>query len=267
MATRPDFNTGVLPKRLRKTFENRSFGVCRSCGLAQDYLRFSRDDLTEYCRVLESKDLATSEEAFHSYPIPDDYIKRWNNSYVDKRFTKHTSFFEKNKISYPKRVLFIRPTFGGLADLYAKTFGSTISVIDLSKVATRHMKENFPDFRLLEGNIHGYFSGDFLKTGPYDAIVCTHTLIHSFDVNECLSLISEMLTPNGYAIFCSEVNVKPWNPFHTIYPNEGDLTTILKQHFSEVKRIDDCESTSEKSIVENTNKHDSPDFFSQGALS
>jgi SAM-dependent methyltransferase len=254
-----DFNVKVLPKFLRRKFIERCLGICKNCGICQDYNRFSRDEMFGYLEILNSKDMTTSEEAFTSYPVPKEFVENFNDKFVFQRFKKHKEFLDEIGVR-PERVLFLRPTFGGLPLAYEK-YGSKVSVIDISKVATEHIKNNYPNFDILSGNIHGYFTGEFLGESKYDLVVCFHVLVHCIDVHDSISKIASLLKPGGIAIFAQEINVKPWNPFHVFYPDENDLNKILLKHFVRVERIDNCDTETGPHVTSYTSKGDNPDFI------
>ena len=66
------FNVNILPKYIFDKFYLRSLGKCQSCGLIQDYNTMNEIELENYEKIIRSKDLATSEEVWNVFPIPEN---------------------------------------------------------------------------------------------------------------------------------------------------------------------------------------------------
>lgn len=253
-----DFNTSVLPSRLRRGFLSRAVGICTKCGLTQEFHRFQESDITEWIGTLSSKDMAVSEEAFHSEIVPQSYIEKFNGLYFNKRISRWRESL--NDLPKPKRVLFFRPFFGAAPQFFIEQYGSHCSALEISRAARKTIESKLPSVEFLEGNIHAMLSGSFLNSGCYDAVVVCHTLVHSIDVHKMLSQIQLLLKPGGFALFTHEVNVKPNNPFHMLFVNEERWQKMLAQHFSSVRRIADCDDVEVPHISKYTIDGKSPDF-------
>jgi hypothetical protein len=259
VAVRPDFDTSILPSRLRRLFAERAFGICQDCGIAQDYSRLSPQDVAEYCRVLTDKDQAVSEEAFHTFPVPPEYVEAFNAKYFSLRTARWKDYFT-SKIFHPGRAFFFRPFFGAAPAFVKKIYGAECSGMEISEVARKTTQALLPDFEFLQGSIHAALDGDFLDSGPYDAIFDFHTLIHCMDVHDALAKMKAMLRPGGALILTHEINVKPSNPFHIFFADEKALLKVLGMHFREIDRIDACELEPALHIKSFTEKQDCPDF-------
>jgi hypothetical protein len=256
---RPDFDAAILPNRLRRLFAERAFGVCVSCGVAQDFNRLSAQDVAEYCRILTNKDQAVSEEAFHTFPVPQNYIDGFNERYFSVRMERWKRYFESRSFTIDK-VFFFRPFFGAAPAFIKDAYGAECSGMEISEVARKTTQALLPDFRFLSGNIHAVLNGVFLNSGPYDAIFDFHTLIHCMDVHDALGKMKDMLRPGGALILTHEINVKPSNPFHILFADEKALLKVLGAHFRRVDRIDACEIDPAAHIRQFTEKGDCPDF-------
>jgi hypothetical protein len=258
-ATYADFDVTVIPKRLRAPFEAGIDGFCLRCGLYQNYVRYTADELAEYLQVMTSKDMAVSEEPYHSFPVPEDFVADHDARVFEQRIERWESYFAESTPEI-KRALFLRPMFGR-APLYIRDrFGAQLEGIEISDVSRRTVSDRVPEFHFHEGNIHGLFSGQWLDSEPYDAVFVFHTVTHTFDVHDALRKLRRLVRPGGVAIFSSEVGRKPWNPFHTLYLSEPQFVWLLRDHFDRVDRIDDCESEPEPFTVPFTAKGDGPDF-------
>lgn len=243
----PDFDVSVLPKNIRSVFADRCLGVCRACGYGQDYRRFSSQELKSYMETLSNKDMAVSEEAFHSFPVPEDYITKFNNSYFSLRLEQWSKFFKEQNIQIEK-ALFLRPFFGAAPAFIKESFDAECMGLEVSEIARRTVEAKLPDFKFLTGNIHGELEGKFLTEEKFDLIYSFHTLVHCLDIKRELKKIHSMLAENGFAIFSHETTVKPSNPFHLSFNNETTFVNVLKAHFSKVERIPRCEKESSPSI-------------------
>jgi SAM-dependent methyltransferase len=254
-----DFDVTVIPERLREPFVAGIDGFCVRCGLYQNYVRYTAKELGEYLQVMTSKDMAVSEEPYHSFPVPEDFVADHDARAFGQRIERWESYFNETTPNI-QRALFLRPMFGRTAMYIRDRFGAQLEGIEISDVSRRTTADRIPDFQFHEGNIHGLFSGPWLEREPYDAIFVFHTMTHTFDVHDALRKLRGLLRPGGLAIFSSEVGRKPWNPFHTLYLSEPQFVWLLQDHFDRVDRIDDCEAEPEGFTVEVTAKGDGPDF-------
>jgi len=254
----PDFDTSeVLPPELQLAFSERMDGICSGCGIYQAYKRFTLDEL----RLINSlgKDITTSEKAFQSFPVPAEFIERFNRLYFSKRLDEWRRYFLRIGIR-PASCLFIRSYFGATASFMQNEFGSAVAGVDMSPACLRTASETVHGFKPLPGIINGMLEGEFLDSGPYDGIFVMHTLTHACDVHKMLGQIRGLLKPDGFVLFSHEVNRKPTNPFHMIHLSETQLRSLLLQHFARADRIDDCDENAPKFITNYTLHGDSPDL-------
>jgi hypothetical protein len=259
VAVRPDFDTALLPARLRRLFVERCFGICRVCGIAQDYSRFSARDITDYCKVLADKDQAVSEEAFHTFPVPADYVAAFNKRYFGPRTQRWKEFFAARNFPI-RRAFFFRPFFGAAPSFWKEACGAECSGMEISEVARKTTQALLPDFCFPQGNIHAVLDGPFLESGPYDAIFDFHTLVHCIDVHDALAKMESMLRPGGALVLTHEINMKPSNPFHIFFADETALLKVVSAHFTRIERLDACEAEPAPHIRDFTEKQDCPDF-------
>jgi SAM-dependent methyltransferase len=258
---RADFDYKILPWDLRKVFAERAVGYCRKCGFGQEFNRFNSDQLERYINIVSSKDHTVSEEAYHTFPIPQKYKDFFNNAYYSKRIKSWDHAID-NKIEFsPQRVLILRPMFGAATQYFKNRFGAECYAMEISKIARMTIEQEQPNVQFLNGNIHAHFYGSFLDTGPYDAVICLHTLVHCIDIHDSLSKIRKLLKPGGFAIFTDEIVVKPSNPFHMIFADEMQWRNLFAQHFKEVVRLEDCQDNPEVHISRYTLDGTSPDYF------
>ena len=255
----PDFDVRKLPPDLRPAFVDGWDGICTRCGLYQQFNRYTPGQLQAYVNVMTSKDEAVSEQAYHTYPVPADFVARYDERYFGHRLPRWQEYFDRERPRV-ERALFLRPMFGAAVEYVQQTFGAEVAGLDISAISNRTVCDRIPEFKLLDGQIHGRFEGPFLDSGPYDAVFICHTLIHCIDVHDSLAKIRGLLRPDGLAVISHEINRKPWNPFHTIYVSEWQLVDLLGRHFNRVDRIDDCEADPADTITRFTEKDDSPDF-------
>jgi hypothetical protein len=234
-------------------------GICVSCGLYQNYQRYTADELIEYLEVITSKDMAVSEELYHSYPVPAEFVESTDQRMFERRIRQWDAYFDTTSPTI-ERALFLRPNFGKTALYIRDRFGAQLEGLEISDVSQRTVSARIPDFRFHDGNIHGLLWGPWLEGEPYDAMFVFHTLTHTFDVHDTLAKLRRLVRPGGFAIFSSEVGRKPWNPFHTLYLSEWQLVSLLREHFDRIDRIDDCESEPHGFTREYSAKGDGPDF-------
>jgi SAM-dependent methyltransferase len=259
VAIRADFDVSVLPDSIRQVFSERALGICKQCGLVQDYRRFTQQQLHEYCLTLQSKDQSVSEEAFHTFPVPPEYMAAFNARYFSLRTMRWAEYFDVHPVEI-KRALFLRPFFGAAPAFIHERFGAECQGLEISAVARKTIETMNEHFSFLDGNIHAYFEGPFLTSGPYDAIFDFHTLVHCIDIHDSLTKLKRLLRPGGAIVFTHEINVKPSNPFHMLFADEAIFLEILGCHFDRVDRIDACEKDPDAHIRNFTVKGDSPDF-------
>ena len=255
-----DFDVdSIVSKKLAALFKTKWNGVCETCGIFQNYIRFDRDQIASWCQQLISKDRAVSDEAFRSYPVPAEYINKFEDTYFKKRLKNWDQYFSVMGFT-PRRALFIRPFFGGSPKFVAEMYGAEVSGLEISAICQQTTIDRVPTYKPLNGQVHGYFDGEFLSGDRYDAIFVFHTLCHSCDVHEMLDKLSGLMSPEGVIIFSHEVHRKPTNPFHTLYMSEWNLRGLLEHHFRRIDRIDDCDDEAADFVTAFTLKNDNPDF-------
>lgn len=255
----PDFNPRSLVSReLADLFEKKWNGVCEVCGLYQDFIRFDHKQMMQWCQQMISKDQTVSEEAFHTYPVPAEYIDTFEKKFFDKRTKKWAEYF--SAIGFvPKNSLFIRPFFGAGPNWLVDNYSAEVAGIEISTICQKTVIDRVPNYKPLNGQAHGFFEGEWLDSGPYDAIFVFHTLCHSCDVHEMCHRLASLVSPGGVIVFSHEVNRKPANPFHTLYMSEWTFLGLLNQHFRQVDRIDNCDDILAH-VGPYTLKNDNPDF-------
>lgn len=265
IATSPDFSPTPFPRAIARAITERALGRCNACGFFQDFHRLTPEQVGDYLAICADKDLTVSDEAFMQYPVPQDYLDNFERVYAAKRVANWRAYFERTGRS-PKRVLFLRPNFCFYLSLFREMFDSACSALEISEVSRRTIEDHMPEVRFLEGNIHAHFFGPFLESGPYDAVVCFHTMLHCIDLGDCLTKLRSLLSPDGLLLLTHEVSVKPTNPFHVSCPTEPALCGVLRQHFLEVERLDDGDAERSPHIAPYTLKGDTPDFVATGPI-
>jgi len=257
----PDFKINdLISKDLSNKFSKKWNGICMNCGLFQDFLVLNPEENRQFCSELISKDIATSDENFWEFPLDKEFIKKMENIYWDKRIRNWEQFFSKKNI-IPKNALFIRPMFGAGPEFISNTYGAKVVGLEISEVCDKTTSERVKNYKSLNGQIHGYLEGDFLKNNNFDSIFVYHSLVHSHNLDEMLNKLKNLLTRNGFIIFSDEVTRKPSNPFHNLHFSEIIFTNILRRHFKFVYRIDDCANNKDPNIINYTIKRDTPDFL------
>jgi SAM-dependent methyltransferase len=254
----PDFDVAAgLSPDLRAAFSERLDGICVRCGIYQAYKRFTLEQL----RIINSsgKDVTTSDQAFHTYPAPSEYVDNHNAIHYVTRTRQWKDYLRERGVR-PSNALFIRPYFGAAVKFVRDEYGARVAGLDMSDVCIRTTQAIVPAFQPLRGAINGVLEGDFLSSGPYDSVFVFHTLTHACDIHDSIAKIVSLLSPGGFAVFSDEVMRKPANPFHMIHMSEMQLRSILRNHFSRVDRIDACDRLPAPSVADLTVKGDNPDL-------
>lgn len=259
--TMPDFKINLLSKSLAEKFYIRAIGKCLDCNLIQEYYKFDENDLDRYFKEIISKDETIGEEAWKSFPVPDDYKQFLFLRHFKNRFTewKKSNFFQTKKIN---NILLLRPTLGFLIGFCEEMFpNAKIDYLDISKISQKTISKDYPRVKNLEGNIHGSFKGDFLrKESNYDLIITNHLLIHCLNIDETLKQLKYILSDNGLMILTDEINVKYHNPFHINFWDESVFFNILDKRFKRVNILRNCGFPTYSTHPFTKNK-DNPDFF------
>jgi len=254
-----DFDPSIIGDDIFLSFVSRSIGVCQSCGLYQNYQRMNQEQINEYIQTVTSKDMTVSEEAFHSYPVPPQFLDEYENIYYRDRLRMWGALFDKFAIK-PRKCLFLRPFFGAPIGFIESRCDADCDFIEISDICRRTVLDRFPSSRNISINIHGTFFPDFSHLGKYDVIFCYHSLIHAIDPILYLINLKKLLTENGVIIFSDEINVKPHNPFHMNYWDENKFISTISSHFRKIVRINGCNNSAPPFVTNFTNLGDSPDF-------
>jgi SAM-dependent methyltransferase len=235
-AVRPDFDISILPPDTRAPFLSHLDGICANCGLYQAYLRFSEDQLDAINGI--GKDAMTTEEAYHEYPIPEAYIDAWYGNSLERQRRSWRRTFDSLGLR-PKRVLFLRYWFGRIMKMFADEFGAEVYAVDISPICVRHVKEHYPFVKHLPGSINGCLKGEMLDGPPFDGVIVQHILVHSVDVPRAIGQLRHLVRDGGFVLLSAETKVAPSNPFHKFYPSEYQLTSMLRDEFDEVYKLDE----------------------------
>lgn len=235
---RPDFDISILPNYIREKFKRRKFGYCKNCGLAQSFNNLTKNELLEYIKILSDKDLTVSEEVFHTWPIPFQFVDNQNINIFHKRSRKIVDSIRSFNFK-PKDSLFLRPIFGYLYDILFANFAIDGSALEISSRAKLYCAEKYPNLQFVDGNLHGYFN--LINEKKFDSIFCFHSLVHSINLIQDLVYLKSILHKDGFVVFSQEVISKPYNPFHTVYITDNIFEKMLNDHFYTVHKIVDCE--------------------------
>jgi len=253
-----DFDTSILPWKLRNLFETRYIGTCGDCGLCQNFSRFSEADLDKYLRVVTSKLMAISEQTFRTFPVPEEVVRQFEDVNFKKRFSQWDRYFPDKNLCRDGRYLFIRPMLGAGPEWMSK-FSTKLFALEICDISRQSTQHRVPQIRFLDGNIHAKFFGDFLNQGPFDGIFIHHVICHSIDLLGMFKSLRNLLSVNGFVLFSHEITWKFHNPFHTLFFHENQWVNILLKYFDRVDRIDDCLDETPTRIAPYTIKKDCPD--------
>lgn len=232
---RPDFPVEQIEAALREPLVRHRDAICANCGLYQAYVRFEPNQIEQINGI--GKDALTTDEVYHSYPIPEDYIRSWYGTSMETLVPRwRNTFRELNLV--PRRVLFLRYWFGWTMEFVHSEWNAEVYGVDISPICRRHVTEHFPFVRHLEGSINGHLAGPFLEAGPFDAIFVQHILVHATNVVESIRRLRGLIAPGGFLHLGAESKVSPTNPFHKFYPSEYQLHTLLEPEFDAVYKLD-----------------------------
>ncbi len=261
---KPDFNANILPKDLFRKFYSRAIGKCSDCNLIQDFNHFNLDELERYEKILISKDQTVSEEIWHSFPIPEERKKYDFEIFFKKRFLKWDKELKIDRKT--KNILFLRPSFGTVIKYFKNFHDTNFYFMDISEVAKKTIKNDFPQVKELEGNIHGIYRGKFLDyKNFFDLIISNHHILHCFNLSHTFTHLKNLMSDSGKIIFMNEIIIKEWNPFHIFFMDENIFTKILNKNFKKIEVIRNCgpdekEIKEFKFISDYTKFRDNPDF-------
>lgn len=232
---KPDFDLAVLPANLRGGFEDHRDAICANCGMYQAYRRFEDAALDAVNGI--GKDALSTEEAYHSYPVPQEFIDRWYGDSVERQRKRWSGALRQLGLR-PKRVLFLRYWFGRALEMFAREFDAEVYGLDISPICIRHVREHCPTVRQLEGAINGALKGEFLDGPPFDGVITQHVLVHANDPPRFIRQLRHLVRDGGFVLLNAETKVAPTNPFHKFYPSEYQLTSLLRDEFPEVYKLD-----------------------------
>lgn len=250
----PDFDRNLIPRSLAKKFLKKENGICLNCGIYQDFNLLNEGEIKNINFI--NKDFLTTNENFLKYPPNQDYINKFDEDIFDLRFKRWSQFFFKRKLKF-KKVLLIRYFFGASARFLKTKYNCQIDGMELSNTCIKYVK-SMNIIQHKDGNINGLITKLKYK---YDAIFCFHILTHSINLNTNLLTLKDMLKPNGFIIFSSDIERKPNNPFHNFHFSELQLKSILCNYFRNVERIDDCQKGFHIHTNPFTLMNDVPDIY------
>jgi SAM-dependent methyltransferase len=235
-AVHPDFDLSILPPQLRPAFMGHLDAICVNCGLYQAYRRFSEEEVDAVNGI--GKDALSTDEAYHSYPVPKEFIDAWYGDSVDRQRRRWGKALRELGLQ-PKRVLFLRSWFGRTLEMFAREFGAEVYALDVSPVCVQHVREHHPLVHQLTGSINGLLKGDFLDGPPFDGVVTQHVLVHANNPPQFVRQFRHLVRDGGFVLLNAETKVAPDNPFHKFYPTEYQLTSLLRDEFDEVYKLDE----------------------------
>jgi len=233
---KPDFDLMTLPPALRPPFSRHLDAMCANCGMYQAYQRFTAAELDAVNGI--GKDALSAEEAYHSYPVPETFIDAWYGDSIERQRKRWGAVLSRLG-QKPRRVLFLRYWFGRAPQMFAREFGAEVHGLDISPVCVRYVKERCPELRPLDGSINGALKGDFLDGPPYDGVITQHVLVHANNPPQFVRQLRHLVRDGGFVLLNAETKVAPTNPFHKFYPTEYQLTSLLRDEFDEVYKLDD----------------------------
>lgn len=233
---KPDFDLTRIPSDLRDAFGDHADAICSNCGLYQAYNRFSGSQIAMINGI--GKDALTTDEIYHQYPVPEEFINDWFGDSVERQRRRWGSLFREVGVA-PKRILVLRHWFGRQFPMLVEEFGADVFGVDISPICNRYVAEHYPFVRQLPGTINGELSGPFLSGEPFDLVIVQHILVHCVDVPKALSAIRHMLRNGGVVLLSAETKRAPSNPFHKFYPSEFQTVSMLSDVFDEVYKLDE----------------------------
>jgi SAM-dependent methyltransferase len=235
-AVHPDFDLTLLSPELRSAFTGHLDAICANCGLYQAYRRFSEAEADAVNGI--GKDALSTDEAYHSYPVPQEFIDAWYGDSVDRQRRRWGSALRELGLA-PKRVLFLRAWFGRTLEMFAHEFGAEVYALDISQVCIQHVRDHHPIVHQLTGSMNAVLKGDFLEERPFDGVITQHVLVHANDAPHFLHQLRHLVRDGGFVLLNAETKIAPDNPFHKFYPTEFQLTSLLREEFEEVYKLDD----------------------------
>lgn len=252
-----DFDARLIPQELRQKFTTREDGICLGCGLYQDFARFDLEEMRAFARF--NKDETVSESAYRTFPVPDQYVASFEANYAHQRLARWRDHFAGRGFS-PEKCLFLRPMFGHVMQFALEVWRAQLIAVEISNSCRLTSEMRVPQATFLNAQIQGLIDETIIDHGPFDAIFVFHTLVHCVDIHRELALLGSMLAPGGVMVLSQEIQIKPQNPFHMLFPTEPQLMRLLGKHFDHIERINDCDPNPPEFITNHTMRRDSPDF-------
>ena len=232
----PDFELSRLPDDMCSAFTDHRDAICANCGLYHAYRRFNDAQIDMMNGI--GKDALTTDEVYHSYPVPEEFIDSWYGNSVERQRNSWLPFVAEIGL-VPNRVLVMRYWLGRQLPMLRDAFDAEFYGVDISPICTRHVAEHYPYVHQLDGAINGAFSGPFLDEPPFDLVIVQHVLVHSNDVTESIAQLRHLVRDGGLVIVSAETKVAPTNPFHKFYPTEYQTVSLLADSFDEVYKLDE----------------------------
>ena len=129
-------------------------------------------ELENYEKIIRSKDLATSEEVWNVFPIPENVKEERYEKYYKKDLKMVREIKDRSK---HKEHSFLRPGMGTIIKYFKNYTSANFYFLDISDIAIKTVIQDFPNVVMLDGKIHGIYRGDFLKMKEkFDLIINEH---------------------------------------------------------------------------------------------
>lgn len=232
----PDFDLSKIPASLRDAFTDHDDAICQNCGLYQAYRRFDERQLAMINGI--GKDALTTDEIYHDYPVPEDFIDAWYGTSIKRQRASWVPFIRGLGLE-PRRILVLRYWLGRQFPMLRDAFDAELYGVDISPVCMRHVAEHYPFVRQLEGSINGALTGPFIDGPPFDLVIIQHILVHAVDVVKEMATLRHLVRDGGLVLLSAETKVSPTNPFHKYYPSEYQTVSLLSQQFDRVFKLDE----------------------------
>lgn len=256
---RPDFDISMIPPSAHARFLVKENGYCTCCGFFQDFNRVTEDQIVALNTI--GKDALSTEDRLSDKELIKGMRDEFHQNYFEKRLRRWGEYFDKNPLGPVDKALFLRFWFGDAVRFAQDRFKPNSYLgMDISNGCIAYTTERFPELRLGEGQISGFLDGPFLQEGPYDLVMSFHLLSHAIEPRKFLDRLVGSLSDKGVVVFTNEIERKIANPFHFSYFSEWNLVGLLREYFSRVDRIDDCQDGRYDYVTSVTAKGDVPDF-------
>lgn len=247
----PDFDLSAVPASLRGAFTDHADAICCNCGLYQAYRRFDECQLEMINGI--GKDALTTDEVYHAYPVPKDFIDAWYGNSVERQRARWVPFIHDLGLE-PRRILMLRYWLGRQFPMLRDAFDAELYGVDISPICTRHVAEHYPFVHQLQGSINGALTGPFVAGPPFDLVIVQHVLVHAVDVVKEIATLRHLVRDGGLVLLSAETKVAPTNPFHKYYPSEYQTVSLLSQHFDRVFKLDEDGPIAEEALFRYTGR-------------